>query len=156
MKITLVWIGKTDESYLKEGIEKYQKRLKHYISFDVKEIKDVRNKSFSPEKLKSEEETVLLKELENYDRIFLLDEKGKQQTSVEFSQTIQKQLNSGVKSVCFVIGGAFGFSQKIYDLATAKVGLSKMTYSHQMVRLIFIEQLYRAFTILKGEKYHHI
>ena len=157
MKILLVVIGKTDEDYLVTGIKKYVGRLGHYASFEMKEIPDIRNrKSLSEEQQKKAESFLLLSQLQPGDQVVLLDEKGKQYTSVEFSEILSKTLASSAKRLVFVIGGPYGFAQEVYDKANALMSLSPMTFSHQMVRLIFLEQLYRAFTILKGEQYHHV
>lgn len=156
MKITLLQIDKTDQPWVAEGFELYEKRLKHYISFQVQTLsfpKANRNKSF--EQQKKEEAILLLKELEKFDHIILLDENGKTFSSMKFSEQLNKWSLSGKKHICFVIGGPYGFDESIYAKANEKISLSDMTFSHQMVRVFFIEQLYRAFTILKGEKYHH-
>lgn len=157
MKILLLVIGKTDDDYLITGIKKYVGRLGHYVSFEMKEIPDIRNrKTLSEEQQKKSESFLLLSQFQAGDYIILLDENGKQFTSVEFSENLEKLMASGSKRIVFVIGGPYGFSQDVYAKATAKMSLSPMTFSHQMVRLIFVEQLYRAFTILKGEPYHHV
>lgn len=157
MKILLLVIGKTDEDYLITGIKKYVGRLGHYVSFEMKEIPDIRNrKTLSEELQKKSESFLLLSQFQAGDYIILLDENGKQFTSVEFSENLEKLMASGSKRIVFVIGGPYGFSQEVYAKANAKMSLSPMTFSHQMVRLIFVEQLYRAFTILKGEPYHHV
>lgn len=156
MKIKLITIGKTDEPYLIEGIEKYVNRLKHYISFELIVINDVKiGKKNNIELQKEQEATQILLKINATDVLILLDERGKELNSVDFSEFIQKKLNAGTDLV-FVIGGPFGFSERIYQRASSKVALSQLTFSHQMVRLFFVEQLYRAFTILKGEKYHHL
>ena len=157
MKILLLVIGKTDDEYLIAGIKKYVGRLGHYVSFEMKEIPDIRNrKTLSEEQQKKSESFLLLSQFQSGDYVVLLDENGKQFTSVGFSDNIEKLMASGNKRIVFVIGGPYGFSQDVYAKANAKMSLSPMTFSHQMVRLIFVEQLYRAFTILKGEPYHHI
>lgn len=157
MKILLLVIGKTDEDYLITGIKKYVGRLGHYVSFEMKEIPDIRNrKTLSEEQQKKSESFLLLSQFQAGDYIILLDENGKQFTSVDFSENLEKLMASGSKRIVFVIGGPYGFSQDVYAKANAKMSLSPMTFSHQMVRLIFVEQLYRAFTILKGEPYHHV
>lgn len=156
MKILLLVIGKTDEDYLSTGIKKYVGRIGHYTSFEMKEIPDIRNrKTLSEEQQKKAESFLLLQQLQPSDQVVLLDERGKQYTSVEFSETIGKWAATGAKRLVFVIGGPYGFAQDVYDRANAQLSLSPMTFSHQMVRLIFVEQLYRAFTILKNEPYHH-
>lgn len=156
MNIRLVVVAKTDDKYLQEGIDIYLKRLKHYVNFEmvvIPALKDVKNST--PDEIKEREAVLLLKHLEKSDAIVLLDEHGKEHTSVGFSKYLQKQMNSGIRSLCFVVGGAFGFSPKVYAKATDKLSLSQMTFSHQMIRLFFVEQLYRAFTILNHEPYHN-
>lgn len=156
MKILLLVIGKTDEEYLVTGIKKFVGRLGHYTSFEMKVIPDIRNrKSLNEEQQKKAESFLLLSQLQPGDQVVLLDERGKSYTSVEFSDMIEKQMASGAKRLVFLIGGPYGFAQEVYDRADQKLSLSSMTFSHQMVRLVFVEQLYRAFTILKGEPYHH-
>lgn len=156
MKILLLVIGKTDEDYLITGIKKYVGRLGHYVSFEMKEIPDIRNrKTLSEEQQKKAESFLLLQQMQPGDHVVLLDENGSTYTSVAFAENLEKLMASGAKRIVFVIGGPYGFAQEVYDKANAKMSLSAMTFSHQMVRLIFVEQLYRAFTILKGEPYHH-
>ena len=156
MKITLIAVGKTIKSFLIEGEVKYEKRLKHYIGFDEIIIPELQKASkLSANQIKEKEGKLILEKVEKADWLILLDENGKEFSSVNFSQFLQKQMNSGVKRVVFVIGGAYGFSEEVYKAANQKISLSKMTFSHQMVRMIFKEQLYRGFTILKGEPYHH-
>ena len=156
MKILLLVIGKTDDEYLVTGIKKYVDRLGHCASCEMKELPDPRNrKTLSEEQQKKTESLLLLQQLQPADQVVLLDENGKQFTSVAFAENLEKQLASGAKRLVFVIGGPYGFAQEVYDRTNAKMSLSPMTFSHQMVRLIFVEQLYRAFTILKGEPYHH-
>ncbi len=156
MKIKLIAIGKTDEAYLLEGIEKYLKRLKHYIAVELLVLPDVKIGSKpNPDKIKEEEGKLILQKLENSDVLVLLDEGGKSFTSEKFAEYLQKKMNTVAGNLVFVIGGPFGFSEEIYTKAQEKLSLSAMTFSHQMVRLFFTEQLYRAFTIIKGEKYHH-
>lgn len=155
MKIKLIVIGKTDESFLIEGIEKYTKRLKHYVPFEMIVLPDVKQGSKQIiDKQKEEEGKMILSKMEN-DYLVLLDEKGKEFSSEEFGGFLQKKMNSGIQTLTFVVGGPFGFSDEVYSKAKEKVSLSKMTFSHQMIRLFFTEQLYRGFTIIKGEKYHH-
>ena len=157
MKLLLLVIGKTDEDYLITGIKKYVGRLGHYVSFELKEIPDIRNrKSLSEEQQKKAESFLLLSQLQPGDQVVLLDEKGKQYTSVDFSEVLEKMMASSAKRLVFIIGGPYGFAGEVYEKANALMSLSPMTFSHQMVRLIFVEQLYRAFTILKGEPYHHV
>ena len=156
MKILLLQIDKTQNSYLSEGIEIYTKRLINYSSFDINTIqisKNIRKRSVLEQKL--EETKLILQQIQNDDFLILLDENGKELNSIEFSDFILKQQNRSTKRVIFIIGGPFGFDTKLYDRANYILSLSKMTFSHQMIRLFFVEQLYRAFTILKSEKYHH-
>ena len=156
MKILLLTIGKTDDDYLITGIKKYVGRIGHYASFEMKEIPDIRNrKTLNEDQQKKAESFLLLQQLQPADHVVLLDENGKQFTSVGFSESLEKQMATGAKRIVFIIGGPYGFAQEVYDRANAMMSLSPMTFSHQMVRLIFVEQLYRAFTILKGEPYHH-
>jgi 23S rRNA (pseudouridine1915-N3)-methyltransferase len=156
MKILLLAIGKTDEDYLLTGIKKYVGRLGHYVSFEMKEIPDPRNrKTLSEEQQKKAESFLILSQLQPSDQVVLLDENGKSFSSTAFAENLERQMSSGIKRLVFIIGGPYGFAQDVYDRANAQMSLSPMTFSHQMVRLIFVEQLYRAFTILKGEPYHH-
>lgn len=157
MKILFLVIGKTDESYLETGISKYIKRLERYIPFEMKVIPDIKNrKTLSEEQQKKLEGELILSQFNTGDEMILLDEKGKTFSSVSFSQWIEHKLNTSNKRLVFVVGGPYGFSNDVYDKAKVKISLSEMTFSHQMIRLIFVEQLYRAFTIIKGEPYHHI
>ena len=156
MKIYLLVIGKTDEAYLQKGIELFLKRIPHYISFEMKVIPDLKNaKNLSQEQQKEKEGELILQQLLSSDELFLLDEHGMEVSSVEFARFLEKKMLSGIKRMVFVVGGPYGFSENVFARATGKLSLSKMTFSHQMVRLIFAEQLYRALTILKGEPYHH-
>lgn len=156
MKVKVICIGKTGKSFLIEGEEEYLKRLTHYLSFEKVEIPDIRNaKSLQTNQVKTKEGLEFLSKIETTDIVFLLDEKGKEFDSVGFATFLQKRFNSGGKNLVFLIGGAFGFSEEIYVRANGKIALSKMTFSHQMVRMIFLEQMYRSMTILKGEPYHH-
>ena len=156
MKIKLSAIGKTDSKDLQPLIEEYSKRLSFYVSFNFEIIPDIKNaKNLSKKQQKIAEGNELLKRIEKSDTIIILDEKGKTFSSVEFSVFLQKKMNSGLKNLIFIIGGPYGFSEEIYQRANAKISLSTMTFSHQMVRLFFIEQLYRGFTILRNEPYHH-
>ena len=156
MQIKLIAIGKTDNKSLINLIEDYKKRLCHYIRFEVELIPDLKNtKHLSEDQQKDKEGELILYKTQNSDILILLDENGKQMDSVAFSDYLQKHMNSGLKTLVFVIGGPYGFSDEMYNRANGKLGLSKMTFSHQMVRLFFIEQLYRGFTILKNEPYHH-
>lgn len=156
MKVKLVCIGKTDKEYIIEGVNEYEKRLKHYISFESVLLPDIKNsKNLTEIQQKEKEGEVLLSQIKESDYVIILDEKGKEYSSVEFSKMIEKQMVAGLKTLVFIVGGPYGFSKQMYDRANAKISLSQMTFSHQMVRLIFTEQLYRAMTILKGEPYHH-
>ena len=156
MNITLLVISKTDIAYLQQGIDEYCKRLKHYVNFKLEIIPALKDqKGASPEEIKEREAVLLLKKLQDADRIVLLDEHGKEHTSVGFSQYLQKQMNAGIRSLVFVVGGAFGFAPSVHEAAHDKISLSQMTFNHQMVRLFFVEQLYRAFTILHHEPYHN-
>lgn len=156
MNIKLIAIGKTDNKNLQTLIEDYKKRLSHYIKFDFEIIPDLKKvKHLSEEQQKDKEGELILAKTQNSDVLILLDENGKQMDSVAFSNYLQKHMNSGIKTLIFVIGGPYGFSDEVYKRANGKLGLSKMTFSHQMVRLFFTEQLYRGFTILKNEPYHH-
>jgi 23S rRNA (pseudouridine1915-N3)-methyltransferase len=150
----LICIGKTDDSRIESLFIEYENRLKHYTKYNSEFL--VQKKKYKSEvQIKKEEGELLLQKIEKSSFLILLDESGKTCNSKQFSMFMQKRMNSGLKEVVFVIGGAFGFSSEVYERANAKVALSTMTFTHQMVRLIFVEQLYRAFTILKGEKYHH-
>ena len=156
MKIVLLTISKTSEKYLIEGIQDYQKRMEHYTQFEIIEILNIKKaQNFSKSELMKKEGELILKQLQNSDYVILLDDKGEDFTSVQFAKKLQGLLNSGKKRLVFVIGGAYGFSNDVYQKANEKLSLSKMTFSHQMVRLFFTEQIYRAFTILKNEPYHH-
>ncbi|MGO3182162.1 MAG: 23S rRNA (pseudouridine(1915)-N(3))-methyltransferase RlmH [Aequorivita sp.] len=156
MKITLLAIGKTDNKQLQTLMDDYIKRLGFYISFEMEIIPDVKNaKNISQALQKQGEGEEILKRTTTADILILLDEKGKTFTSEGFSEFLQKKMNSGLKNLIFVIGGPYGFSEAVYSRANGKVSLSSMTFSHQMVRLFFIEQLYRGFTILRNEPYHH-
>lgn len=156
MQIKLIAIGKTDNKHLQTLIEDYKKRLSHYIKFEFEIIPDLKNvKHLSEAQQKEKEGELILVKTQNSDILILLDENGKQMDSIAFSSYLQKHMNSGIKTLIFVIGGPYGFSDDLYKRANGKLGLSKMTFSHQMVRLFFTEQLYRGFTILKNEPYHH-
>lgn len=156
MKITLLVVGKTEDKYLIEGIDKYLNRLKHYIGFNLLVIPEIKNtKNLSEAQQKSKEAELIHKQLSNLDTVILMDEKGKKFTSVAFSNYLNKQMIGSVQHLVFVIGGPYGFDDSIYKRANGSMSLSDMTFSHQMVRLFFVEQLYRAFSILKGEPYHH-
>ena len=156
MKITLLTVGKTDKDWVKQGIDIYVARLKHYIPFSISEIPELKNvSSMSKEQIKSKEGELILKSIRPNDDVILMDEHGKEYTSVNFADLLQKKISYEGKDIVFVIGGAYGFSEDVYKRANSKISLSKMTFSHQMVRAIFSEQLYRAFTIMRGEPYHH-
>lgn len=156
MKIKLLAIGKTDDKNLQSLIETYQNRLKHYINFQLEIIPDIKNvKNLSEKQQKEKEGELILKKLIATDVLILLDEKGKEFRSVDFSSYLQKKMNSGIKQLVVVIGGPYGFSEIINKKAQGKISFSKMTFSHQMIRLFVVEQFYRAFTILKNEPYHH-
>lgn len=156
MTIKLIAIGKTDNKNLQSLIDDYQKRLSFYIKFELDIIPDIKNvKNLSESQQKEKEGELILAKITSTDQLVLLDENGKTFSSVAFSAELQKKMNSGIKTLVFVIGGPYGFSETVYAKATGKVSLSSMTFSHQMVRLFFIEQLYRGFTILKNEPYHH-
>ncbi len=156
MNIKLLAIGKTDHAQLEGLIQNYIKRLGFYINFSFEVIPDLKNvKNLSESQQKEKEGKLILNKVNNPDTLILLDEKGKQYDSVGFSELLQKHMNSGIKQLVFVIGGPYGFSPEVYHRANGKLSLSKMTFSHQMIRLFFIEQLYRGFTILKNEPYHH-
>lgn len=156
MKITLLVIGKTDAAYLTEGINEYTKRLKHYVNFEIEVIPDIKkNKNLSIEIQKElEGEQILLKNGSGKE-LHLFDENGKMYTSREFAAFLEKKMVSGLKELVLVIGGPYGFSKKVNENSISKISLSPMTFSHQMARLLCVEQIYRAFTILRGEPYHH-
>ncbi len=156
MKITFIILGKTEDAWLKEGIDKYVKRLKHYIKLTIVEIDELKNtKALTQEQQKAKEAELILKKLSPTDHIILLDEKGTELSSAQFAAYIDKKAISSVTNLVFIVGGPYGFDQTVYQRANDKISLSRMTFSHQMVRLFFVEQLYRAFTIIKGEPYHH-
>ena len=156
MQIKLLAIGKTDHKAIQELVSEYGSRLGHYIRFEFEIIPDLKNtKSLSEGIQKEKEGELILKKLQHTDELFLLDEQGKTFSSTEFADFLQKKMNSGLRQLVFVIGGPYGFSEEVYGRATGKISLSKLTFSHQMIRPFFIEQLYRAFTILKNEPYHH-
>lgn len=156
MKVKFICIGKTGKNFLIEGEKEYLNRLKHYVSIEKIEIPDLKNaKKLSKIQIKELEGKEILSKVQPGDSLILLDERGKTFSSVGFSEFIQQKFNQGGKGLCFVIGGAYGFSTEVYEKSNGKISLSCMTFSHQMVRMIFLEQLYRAMTILKGEPYHH-
>lgn len=156
MKITLIAVGKTEDKYLIEGINKYLNRLKHYINFNVLIIPDIKNtKNLTEAQQKNKEAELIAKQINPTDVIILLDEKGKKHSSVSFANYLNKQMIGSVQHLVFIIGGPYGFDETLYQRANTSISLSDMTFSHQMVRLFFVEQLYRAFSILKNEPYHH-
>ncbi|MEZ4884520.1 MAG: 23S rRNA (pseudouridine(1915)-N(3))-methyltransferase RlmH [Chitinophagales bacterium] len=156
MKISFLLIGKTQIKYLQEGIADYQKRLQHYHSFEIKVIPTLKkSKNLAITAMKNKEGELILQQFLPGDFVVLLDESGKSYTSMAFADFLQSLFNRHIRQLYFVVGGAYGFSPEVYARADARLSLSSMTFSHQMVRLIFVEQLYRAFTILKGEPYHH-
>ena len=156
MKITFITVGKTEDAYLKDGIEKYVKRLKHYTKLELTEIPELKNtKALTEDQQKTKEAELILKKVNPTDHLILLDENGVEFTSVQFANFINKKSVSSSANLIFVVGGPYGFHQSVYQRANYKLSLSRMTFSHQMVRLFFVEQLYRAYTIIKGEPYHH-
>lgn len=156
MKILLLTIGNTDKSYMREGIDDYVKRLSFYLPFEMKVIPDIKNRStLSVEIQKEREGQLILNQVQPGDHLILLDERGVDFSSVDFSKWMEKKMVAGIRQLVFVIGGPYGFSKMVYERSDFKLSLSRLTFSHQMVRLIFLEQLYRAMTILKNEPYHH-
>ncbi|PJR03485.1 23S rRNA (pseudouridine(1915)-N(3))-methyltransferase RlmH [Avrilella dinanensis] len=156
MNIKLLVVGKTDDKNLQALIEEYVKRVSFYVKFDVEIIPDIKNaKNLSVIQQKEKEGSLILSKVSPSDWLILLDEKGKSFSSTQFADFLQKRMNSGIKNLFFVIGGPYGFSDEVYAKANGKISLSSMTFSHQMVRLFFIEQLYRGYTILRNEPYHH-
>ena len=156
MKIKFVCIGKTGKDFLVSGENEYLKRLQHYISIERIEIPDIKNmKNLSFEQIKEMEGKEIISKISSGEQMILLDENGKDFSSKDFSEFLQVKFNQGGKGLVFVVGGAYGFSKEVYAKASSKISMSKMTFSHQMIRMIFFEQLYRAMTILKGEPYHH-
>lgn len=156
MKVTLILVGKTVNKHFVDFVDDYASRLKHYINFDIFTIPELKNtKNLSVEQQKQQEGELILKQLQTGDHVVLLDEHGKELRSVEFSAYMEQKMQTVSKHLVFVIGGPYGFSPDVYERANGKLSLSKMTFSHQMVRLIFVEQLYRAMTIMRGEPYHH-
>ena len=156
MKIVLLAIWKTKEQYLIEGISKYQKRLHHYTQFELLEIPNIKNaNNLSDSELLRKEGELILQQLQLSDHLVLLDDKGKDFTSSKFAEKLQGWMLSSKKRLVFVVGGAYGFSEQVYQRGNEKLSLSKMTFSHQMVRLFFVEQMYRGYTILNNEPYHH-
>ncbi len=156
MKFTLIVVGRTVEKHYISAINDYVDRLKHYTTFDMEVIPELKNtKSLSMEQQKEKEAEMILRSIQPGDVVVLLDEHGKEFRSIEFANWIERKTHTVNKRLVFIIGGPYGFSQKIYDIAQEKISLSKMTFSHQMIRLIFVEQMYRAFTILNNGPYHH-
>ncbi|MCT4671762.1 MAG: 23S rRNA (pseudouridine(1915)-N(3))-methyltransferase RlmH [Prolixibacteraceae bacterium] len=156
MKVTFLVIGKTDQKYLQEGIKIFEKRLGHYLPYEMKIIPDIKNnRKLSENQQKEKEGELILQQVQNSDTLILMDERGEMYDSIQFSKFIEKKMVMGTRNLFFVIGGPYGFSPKVYERCDGKISLSRMTFSHQMVRLIFVEQLYRAMTILKNEPYHH-
>jgi Uncharacterized conserved protein len=156
MKICFLVIGKTVEEFLKQGISVYEKRLKNYVPFEIRTLPELKKTSgLSFDQQKTMEGKVILDSIVPSDYVVLLDERGKEFTSTDFANFLQKQMLQSTKSMIFVVGGPYGFSKEVYNRADEKISLSQMTFSHQMVRLIFTEQLYRAMTILRNEPYHH-
>ena len=156
MNMILLTVGKTDVKWVKEGLDLYVSRLKHYVPFSVMEIPELKKvSSLTHQQIKEKEGELILKQVGPSDTLVLMDEHGREYRSLEFAEFIEKQMASGAKNVIFTIGGAYGFSEEVYQRANLKISLSKMTFSHQMIRLLFVEQLYRACTIIKHEPYHH-
>ena len=156
MKIQLILIGKTSVPYLSEAMNDYLKRIERYCRFEVKVLPELRNTKSMPVEVQLQKEAeVLMPVMGNYQEVILLDEKGRELSSEEFAGFIQKKQNSGLRDIAFVVGGPYGFSDGVKLAAAERLSLSRMTFSHQLVRLVFVEQLYRAFTIINGEPYHH-
>ena len=155
-KITFLLIGKTTENFVNEAITKYANRLKHYVAFEIQVIPELKNtKNMPARQQKQKEGEAILKTLTDTDEVILLDERGKTFSSIEFAGFLENKMSSPGKRLLFVVGGAYGFSENVYNRANDKISLSKMTFSHQIIRPIFMEQLYRAMTIIKNEPYHH-
>ena len=156
MKITMLTVGQTEKNWIKEGLDVYVARLKHYCAFSVNEIPELKNvSSLSREQIRKKEGELVLKAVRDSDEGILLDEHGKEYSSTGFAEALERKISLGGRDIVFVIGGAYGFSEEVYRRSNSSISLSKMTFSHQMVRTIFAEQLYRAFTIMKGQPYHH-
>lgn len=156
MKITLLTVGKTDRDWVRQGLDIYVSRLKHYIPFSIVEIPELKNvSSLTKEQIRTREGELILRNLRPTDDVILLDERGKEYSSVELAKILQDKINYTGRDIVYIIGGAYGFSEAVYRRADSRLSLSRMTFSHQMVRAIFAEQIYRAFTIMKGEPYHH-
>jgi len=156
MKIIFLTVGKTEDAYLKEGIDKYVKRLKHYCKLELIELNELKNtKALTPDQQKTKEAELILKKIAPTDHVILLDENGTEFTSQQFAAYLDKKAISSAANLVFIVGGPYGFDPLVYQRANDKLSFSRMTFSHQMIRLFFAEQLYRAFTIIKGEPYHH-
>ncbi|MEN8928553.1 MAG: 23S rRNA (pseudouridine(1915)-N(3))-methyltransferase RlmH [Flavobacteriales bacterium] len=156
MNIKLIIVGKTDKSYFTEAENEYLSRLKHYIKVNYVTIPELKKtKNLSPDQIKNKEGDLILKQLNPTDEVWLMDEKGRQKSSVQFSQFLQKKMNQGIKDLVFIIGGAYGFSDEIYKQYPSKFSLSEMTFSHQMIRTFLLEQIYRGMTIIKNQPYHN-
>jgi len=156
MKILLIVTGKTDEPWLQQGLDVFVRRIGFYVPFEMKVLPDIRNsKNLSQNELKAKEADQLLPVIDGKNEIFLLDERGMEYSSREFSRFVERKMVSGCRELIFVVGGPYGFSENVIQKSSGKISLSKFTFSHQMVRLLFVEQLYRAFTIIRGEPYHH-
>lgn len=156
MKILLIETGKTRDTCIQKLVQDYYNRINHYLSFTIKTIPDLKKtRNLSADQVKHKEAELILKEVQTSDHVILLDENGKQRSSMDFADHLQNLMNRGLKQTVFIIGGAYGFDPSVYERANEKIGLSKMTFSHQIIRPIFTEQLYRAFTILRNEPYHH-
>lgn len=156
MKITLLTVGKTDIKWVKEGLEMYSGRISRYVPFSVTEIPELKNVSaLSVEQIKKKEAELILRHVRQQDELVLLDERGQRRTSLAFASWLEDRMSRGGRDLVFVVGGAYGFGTQVYERADALISLSEMTFSHQIVRTIFAEQLYRAFTIIRGEPYHH-
>ena len=156
MKIKLIQIGKTGKKFLIEGEEEYAKRLKFYIPIERIEISDIKNsKNLTVDQIKQQEGELILQKIQPGEQVYILDEKGKEFSSEEFAQFLQQRFNQGGHALTLIIGGPYGFSEQVYKAAQGKISISRMTFSHQMIRMILLEQVYRGMTILKGEPYHH-
>lgn len=156
MKMTMLAVGKTDVEWVRGGLELYLSRLRHYVPFSICELPELKNaSSLTEEMIREKEGELVLRSVKPSDEVILLDERGEEYSSVGFASMLENRISRGRRDIVFVIGGAYGFSGPVYERADGKISLSKMTFSHQMVRTIFAEQLYRAFTIMKGEPYHH-
>lgn len=156
MKVELIWVGKTVNKHFVDLIDDYAARVKHYVGFDIVTIPELKNtKNLSVDQEKQQEGDLILRQLQTGDYVVLLDEHGRELRSVEFSKYMEQKMQTVGKRLVFVVGGPYGFSPNVYARANEKLSLSKMTFSHQMIRLIFVEQLYRAMTIMRGEPYHH-